>query len=312
MMHRNLDRRVEVMAQVKDPRLAAQLDDTFESAMDPVHPVLGTGHRRAVDGLAAGRPHGARPPGVADGTPPAPVTDTTAPPRTELRELRCRKTWRPVRSGPKRKAVPAAGAVLWRTDGDDPQPLVALIHRPRYDDWSLPKGKVDPGETEPVTAVREVARGDRAAARIWAAGSARVSYPVDQGVKKVRYWAARRVDGEFAPNDEVDELIWLPVRRRDEAGRIPARPEGAAPVRRNCRPTPRPCCRPARHGGRQEALQGRRRQASAGQTRARAGRVAGRAAARVRRRRAVRRRRGRGACRRSSRWPRNSASTVTR
>ena len=64
------------------------------------------------------------------------------------------------------RVVPAAGAVLWREsdesddDGADAGPLIALVHRPRYDDWSLPKGKVDPGETEPVTAVREGTRGD--------------------------------------------------------------------------------------------------------------------------------------------------------
>ena len=62
---------------------------------------------------------------------------------------------------PASKAVLAAGAVLWRPNGDPAAPEVAIIHRPRYDDWSLPKGKVDPGETEPVTAVREVAGGDR-------------------------------------------------------------------------------------------------------------------------------------------------------
>ncbi len=53
--------------------------------------------------------------------------------------------------------VLAAGAVLWRPGPDGThRPEVAVIHRPRYDDWSLPKGKVDPGETEAVTAVREI------------------------------------------------------------------------------------------------------------------------------------------------------------
>ena len=60
----------------------------------------------------------------------------------------------PFDADPANTAVLAAGAVLWRSCGDSPE--VAVIHRPRYDDWSLPKGKVDPGETEPVTAVREV------------------------------------------------------------------------------------------------------------------------------------------------------------
>ena len=68
MMHRNLDRRVEVMAQVKDPRLTAQLNDIFESAHGPDHPVLGARRRRSLDGVTARGPDGARPPGVIDGT----------------------------------------------------------------------------------------------------------------------------------------------------------------------------------------------------------------------------------------------------
>lgn len=109
------------------------------------------------------------------------------------------------------KSVPAAGAVLWRPGGDGSAPEVAVIHRPRYDDWSLPKGKVDPGETEPVTAVREVLE-ETGYSCVLGRRLASVSYPVEQGVKKVRYWVARAVDGTFSPNDEVDELIWLPVR----------------------------------------------------------------------------------------------------
>lgn len=108
------------------------------------------------------------------------------------------------------KAVLAAGAVLWRANGAAATPEIAIIHRPRYDDWSLPKGKVDPGETEPVTAVREVHEETGYTAHLGRRLIA-VSYPVEQGVKKVRYWAARCVDGSFAPNDEVDELKWLPV-----------------------------------------------------------------------------------------------------
>lgn len=108
------------------------------------------------------------------------------------------------------KTVLAAGAVLWRPRNPDSTVEVAVIHRPRYDDWSLPKGKVDPGETEPVTAVREVVEetGHRVnlGRRI-----ATVSYPTEQGSKKVRYWAACSLGGSFAPSHEVDELIWLPV-----------------------------------------------------------------------------------------------------
>jgi len=59
-------------------------------------------------------------------------------------------------AGPISAAKPAAGAVLWRPGSGSSAPEVAIVHRPRYDDWSLPKGKVGKGETEPVTAVREV------------------------------------------------------------------------------------------------------------------------------------------------------------
>lgn len=111
---------------------------------------------------------------------------------------------------PESKAVLAAGAVLWRSNGNAAAPEVAIIHRPRYDDWSLPKGKVDRGETEPVTAVREVHEETGYTSHLGRRLTA-VTYPIEQGVKKVRYWAARQVDGEFAPNDEVDELKWLPI-----------------------------------------------------------------------------------------------------
>jgi 8-oxo-dGTP pyrophosphatase MutT (NUDIX family) len=111
---------------------------------------------------------------------------------------------------PVNKAVLAAGAVLWRSNGDSAAPEVAIIHRPRYDDWSLPKGKVDPGETEPVTAVREIQEETGYSSRLGRRLAA-VSYPVEQGIKKVRYWAATTVDGEFTPNAEVDDLKWLPV-----------------------------------------------------------------------------------------------------
>ena len=112
---------------------------------------------------------------------------------------------------PASKAVLAAGAVLWRSSDDGGEPEVAVIHRPRYDDWSLPKGKVDVGESEPLTAVREIHEETGYSSHLGRRLTS-VSYPVEkQGIKKVQYWAARTVDGEFTPNDEVDELKWLPV-----------------------------------------------------------------------------------------------------
>ncbi len=107
--------------------------------------------------------------------------------------------------------VLAAGAVLWRPGADGPlRPDIAVIHRPRYDDWSLPKGKVDPGETEAVTAVREIHEETGYHAQLGRRLMS-VTYPVEQATKKVHYWAARAGDGEFSPNDEVDKLLWLPV-----------------------------------------------------------------------------------------------------
>ncbi len=117
----------------------------------------------------------------------------------------------PAARRPGSRIVYAAGAVLWRpTDSKNPGLEVAVIHRPRYDDWSLPKGKVDPGETAPVAAAREVLEetGQRA---ILGRRLDMVSYPIDQGVKKVYYWAARSTGGEFTPGREVDQLVWLPV-----------------------------------------------------------------------------------------------------
>jgi 8-oxo-(d)GTP phosphatase len=109
---------------------------------------------------------------------------------------------------PADSAVLAAGAVLWRSNGIDAE--VAVIHRPRYDDWSLPKGKLVPGETEPVAAVREVHEETGYCSHLGRRLTS-VSYPVEEGIKKVYYWAARKTDGEFTPNAEVDQLVWLPV-----------------------------------------------------------------------------------------------------
>lgn len=100
--------------------------------------------------------------------------------------------------------------MLWRPQDDAGTPEIAVVHRPRYDDWSLPKGKLDPGETAPVAAAREIAEETGFRAHLGRRLPS-VSYSVDGTPKKVRYWAARCVGGEFTPNDEVDELKWLPV-----------------------------------------------------------------------------------------------------
>jgi len=121
--------------------------------------------------------------------------------------------------------IRAAGAVLWRPGADGPQ--VALVHRPKYDDWSLPKGKGEPGEHVLLTAVREVAEetgirvilGRRLPSAHYTIGSSTVrsstvrSSTVQTGRPKVvDYWAARADAGPqpgFTPNHEVDRLDWL-------------------------------------------------------------------------------------------------------
>jgi 8-oxo-dGTP pyrophosphatase MutT (NUDIX family)/phosphohistidine phosphatase SixA len=104
--------------------------------------------------------------------------------------------------------VEAAGGVLWR--GDPAAPEIALVHRPRYDDWSLPKGKVDPGEHPLLAAMREIEEETgftgRPGRRL---GSLR--YEVPEGPKRVRYWSFEAIDGEFRANREVDELWWATV-----------------------------------------------------------------------------------------------------
>jgi 8-oxo-dGTP diphosphatase len=105
------------------------------------------------------------------------------------------------------KTVHAAGAVLWRQHAGHTE--VAIVHRQRYDDWSLPKGKVDPGETQPATAVREIGEETGFQSRL-GRRLAVISYPVDGATKRVVYWAAGAGDGEFRANDEVDQLLWLP------------------------------------------------------------------------------------------------------
>lgn len=108
--------------------------------------------------------------------------------------------------------VPAAGTVLWRnrTDGHGREQLeVAVVHRPRYDDWSLPKGKAEPGETLPACAVRETVE-ETGFRPVLGRLAGEVSYRVTGGARKtISYFAGYAIGGGFRANDEVDELRWL-------------------------------------------------------------------------------------------------------
>jgi 8-oxo-dGTP diphosphatase len=101
--------------------------------------------------------------------------------------------------------VKAAGGVLVRPDGK-----VALVHRPKYDDWSLPKGKLDPGESFEQAALREVEEETGLRARLLRELPSTEYNDANGRRKLVRYWEMEPLDGEFAPSKEVDELRWLP------------------------------------------------------------------------------------------------------
>ncbi|MGO2165983.1 NUDIX hydrolase [Corynebacterium casei] len=102
----------------------------------------------------------------------------------------------------------AAGAILWR--GNPAAPEVALIHRPHYDDWSLPKGKVDPGESLPATVARELWEETGYHVKLGKLVG-KVTYPVQGRTKVVYYWLAQVLSGEFTANEEADELVWMPI-----------------------------------------------------------------------------------------------------
>jgi len=105
--------------------------------------------------------------------------------------------------------IRAAGGVLWRARETDVIE-VALVHRPRYSDWSLPKGKLRPGEHPLTAACREVSEetGIRpVAGRRLDVGH----YGTALGPKAVEYWAMQGPSGPFAATQEVDRIAWLPL-----------------------------------------------------------------------------------------------------
>ena len=108
--------------------------------------------------------------------------------------------------------VLAAGGVVARPCAGGEE--VAVVHRPRYGDWSLPKGKLEPGESFEAAALREVEEETGLRCEL---GPELVSTSYRDRrdrPKRVRYWAMTPVAGDFTPTDEVDEIRWLPL---DEA-----------------------------------------------------------------------------------------------
>jgi 8-oxo-dGTP diphosphatase len=111
--------------------------------------------------------------------------------------------------------VRAAGCVLWRRSAPGRVEL-ALVFRPRWSDWSWPKGKLRKGEAADAAALREVREETGHTCRLGPALPAARYVDRTGREKEVRYWAAEATGGAFAPNDEVTELVWLPP---DEARR---------------------------------------------------------------------------------------------
>jgi 8-oxo-dGTP diphosphatase len=110
--------------------------------------------------------------------------------------------------GDAQDVIEAAGCVLWRL-GDDGGVEVGVIHRPKYDDWSHPKGKLDEGETPPEAALREVLE-ETGMTCVLGAPLSTARYVARGRPKAVHYWAAEATGGSFQPNGEVDRMLWLP------------------------------------------------------------------------------------------------------
>ncbi|MDQ1683189.1 MAG: 8-oxo-(d)GTP phosphatase [Frankiaceae bacterium] len=104
--------------------------------------------------------------------------------------------------------IEAAGGVLWRPAADGGGAEVCIVHRPKYDDYSVPKGKLARGEHVLLAAAREVTE-ETGCTPIMGPPLGEIRYLKDGLPKRVRYWGMRAAGGEFHVNDEVDEVLWV-------------------------------------------------------------------------------------------------------
>jgi 8-oxo-(d)GTP phosphatase len=105
----------------------------------------------------------------------------------------------------------SAGGVLWRPAADRAHAIeVLLVHRPKYDDWSLPKGKREPGEHVLLTAVREILE-ETSVRPVLGPRLPTVEYLAHSRPKQVEYWAAYCPVDRSAPSHEIDAVCWLPL-----------------------------------------------------------------------------------------------------
>ncbi len=121
------------------------------------------------------------------------------------------KLWRRRSPLPPSEPLVRAGGGVVRRRTQNGKVEYALVHRPRYDDWSLPKGKVDPGETDEEAALREVEEETGVRCTLGPELEA-TRYRDRKGqLKQVRYWLMEPVDSKtpkFRPNHEIDEVRW--------------------------------------------------------------------------------------------------------
>jgi 8-oxo-dGTP diphosphatase len=105
------------------------------------------------------------------------------------------------------REVEAAGGVVIRPGEEGYE--ICVVHRPKYGDWTLPKGKLDEGETFEEAALREVE--EETGLRCELGPELQSTHYTDSRgrPKLVRYWLMEQVEGEFQPNDEVDEMRWM-------------------------------------------------------------------------------------------------------
>jgi len=116
------------------------------------------------------------------------------------------------------ESILAAGAVVWRPAAHEPDGVeVLLVHRPKYDDWSLPKGKREPGEHVLLTVVREV-HEETSVRPVLGPRLRTVEYLASGRPKQVDYWSALNVGDQAAASHEIDAVAWLPWPR--DRGRL--------------------------------------------------------------------------------------------
>lgn len=110
---------------------------------------------------------------------------------------------------PQEELIKAAGGILWRSGPQGNE--IAVIYRGRHQDWTLPKGKLDPGESWEEAALREIREETGCSAELLRFADA-LFYMVKGRPKVVLYWHMRLVgEPAFEPSEEVEKLVWLPV-----------------------------------------------------------------------------------------------------